>query len=454
MEWCSRTKPLVAGGFYSRAARLVNGKKQSPMSSSRRIWLDVTTSTRSGSVHDGTTRVERGLIRELPALLQDRLGFCIYNRSMKRFSTVQAPAPPEVHRAAKPQRGKKGVLRAIGRRSEQLVRRHVKGALRHGLQRLDRIRGHDIFPDASAGDIILLAGENWSRYDFDVLRRLRADSGIRIAAVLQDMIPSVHPQFFENDAFIRRFDAYVEFLARDIDLVLAISDSTKDDFLKAVPKDIETPCPVARIELGSDFTQSENRTRPEALTLSPDRPFVLSVSTIQARKNFDLLYRLWQKFGLDGRTDQPHLVIVGKPGFGSSDLLRMMADDPWIADTVTLLHGPSDAELGWLYQHCLFTLYPSWYEGWGLPLSESLAYGKTFIASDASSLPEAGQGLGIHLNPYDPAAWEREILGLAGDRQRLAAMERRIIAERRLASWADCARDTVSALDQIAGAGQ
>lgn len=419
------------------------------MGSSRRIWLDVTTSTRSGSVHDGTTRVERGLIRELPSLLQDRLGFCIYSRSMKRFSVTQAPAPPSEDRAARPKRGKPGVLRAIGKRTEQYVRKRIKTALHHGLQKLDRFRDNDIFPDASPGDVILLAGENWSRYDFDVLRRLRAESGIRIAAVLQDMIPAVHPQFFENEAFIRRFDAYVDFLARDIDLVLAISESTKNDFLRAVPQDIGAPVPVARIELGFDFTRSDSRKRPAGLGFSDDRPFVLSVSTIQARKNFDLLYRLWQKFGLEGRTGQPHLVIVGKPGFGSGDLLRMMRADPSIADTVSLLHGPSDAELGWLYRHCLFTLYPSWYEGWGLPLSESLGYGKTFIASDTSSLPEAGQGLGIHLDPYDAAAWEREILALAGDRQRLTAMEQRIDAERRTASWADCARDTVRALDRM-----
>lgn len=422
------------------------------MNSSRRIWLDVTTSTRSGSVHDGTTRVERGLIRELPPLLPDRMGFCTYNRSMKRFSATQAPAAPDDNRAARPRRGEQGALRAIGRRAEQYVRRRIKNVVRQGVGRLESVRGRNIFPEASPGDIILLAGENWSRYDFGVLRQLRAESGIAVAAVLQDMIPSVHPQFFENEAFIRRFDTYVDFLARDVDLVLAISESTKDDFLRAAPKDIESPSPVARIELGSDFTLSENRKRPDALSISVDSPFVLSVSTIQARKNFDLLYRLWQKFGLDGRSDSPHLVIVGKPGFGSADLLRMMAGDPWIADTVTLLNGPSDAELGWLYQHCLFTLYPSWYEGWGLPLSESLAYGKTFIASDTSSLPEAGQGLGIHLDPYDAASWEREILGLACDERRLAAMEQRIATQRRTASWADCARDTVRALDQITGA--
>src|SRR6185436_13004749 len=145
-----------------------------------------------------------------------------------------------------------------------------------------------------------------------------------------------------------------------------------------------------------------------------------------------------QKFAIEGTGGLPHLVIVGREGFGAADLLRQMRNDPSIARSVTILNTASDAELAWLYANCAFTLYPSWYEGWGLPLSESLAYGKTFIASDNSSLPEAGEGLGVHADPYDPIAWSREILRLATDIDARAAMERRILAERSLPAWADC----------------
>ena len=112
-----------------------------------------------------------------------------------------------------------------------------------------------------------------------------------------------------------------------------------------------------------------------------------------------------------------------------------------------MLHRTSDAELAWLYAQASFTLYPSWYEGWGLPLSESLAHGKTFIASDTSSLPEAGQGLGIHLDPYDLVSWGREVLRLTNDPAARSAMEQKILAERHLASWADCARQIAEAVD-------
>jgi glycosyltransferase involved in cell wall biosynthesis len=418
-----------------------------PSASRGRIWLDVTTSRRAGAVHDGTTRIERGLIRELPPLLGERLGFCIYDRTMKRFLAVPQPALPEAGAvgAVRPT-ARRSAARTLGRRVERRVRGFVKGAAARTAAALDRVLERRLFPESRPGDVLLLAGENWSRYDFNMLRRLRADHSVRIAAVLQDMIPVVHPQFFDDAGFLARFGTYVDFLARDADLVFAISDATRSDFLRAAPD--ADPERIERIELGADIDTSGEHRRPAALA-DLGRPFVLSVSTIQARKNFDLLYRLWQRFARDGLSDQPHLVIAGRPGFGSADLLHLMRNDPAIADTVTLLHGASDSELAWLYANCLFTLYPSWYEGWGLPLSESLAHGRTFIASNTSSLPEAGQGLGIHLDPYDLMAWHREVLRLAGDSEARAAMERRIQAERKLSSWSDCARGIAEALNRF-----
>jgi glycosyltransferase involved in cell wall biosynthesis len=262
------------------------------------------------------------------------------------------------------------------------------------------------------------------------------------------MIPLVHPQFFDSADFIRRFRLYVDFLARDADLVFVISNATRADFLAAAPD--ADPAKVVPIRLGADPLSSTEQRRPPTLPELGEAPFVLSVSTIQARKNFDLLYRVWQKAAVDATAGLPHLVIVGREGFGAADLLHQMRNDPRIAPSVTILNTASDAELAWLYANAAFTLYPSWYEGWGLPLSESLAYGKTFIASDRSSLPEAGQGLGIHLDPYDLPAWSREIMRLTADVDARRAMEQRVSSERRLPSWADCAQDIATEIGKLA----
>jgi glycosyltransferase involved in cell wall biosynthesis len=61
---------------------------------------------------------------------------------------------------------------------------------------------------------------------------------------------------------------------------------------------------------------------------------------------------------------------------------------------------PDDAELAFLYQNCLFTVYPSYYEGWGLPIGESLWFRKLVVTSETSSMPEVGGSLVDYVNPY------------------------------------------------------
>ena len=413
-----------------------------------RIWLDVTTSQASGTAYNGTVRVERSLIRELPRCLGDRLAFCIFNQSLGRFSAVSAPALPVMTAAAPVHERSNRAVRNVGRLVERRVRFFVRAIIRWSSEmNIIPERSHSF--EASGGDIILLAGENWSRYDFSVLRKLKQQRGIRFAVVLQDLAPLVCPQFFEQGPFLSRFKDYIDFLAADADTVLTISDSTSADFQRATAATV-TRSRVARIELGADAISGASHVRPAEL--SDDRPFVLSVSTIQSRKNFDLLYRLWQRFALDREVDVPRLVIVGRPGFGGADLLHQIRNDPLVANRVTLIGHASDSELGWLYRNCLFTVYPSWYEGWGLPLTESLAYGKTFVASDRSSLPEAGQGLGIHLDPYDLVAWRGEVLRLSRNQQARHALEERIRNDRRIPTWADSARSVVAALDDLQSA--
>jgi glycosyltransferase involved in cell wall biosynthesis len=412
--------------------------------SDKRVWLDITSSRSAGIVYSGTTRVEWSLIRELPACLPGRVGFSVYNWRARRFFAV--PSPPLPDAAAVSVRFRehgRGAIRSIARNIERRTRAFSK---KLSLVGLIGSKG-PIFSAAQAGDTLLLAGENWSHYDFLLLRKLKRQQKLRIAAVLQDMAPCIHPQFFDQSGdFARRFQAYIGFLAEDVDLIFTPSMSTREDFLRAMPA--VSAERVVQIELGADVIPEARRLRPKEISALDDRPFVLAVSTIQSRKNFDLLYRIWQRFKLKQEASAPRLVIVGRPGFGSGDLLYQMRHDPSIADNVTILHTASDAELAWLYDQCLFTLYPSWYEGWGLPLTESIAYGKTYIASDRSSLPEAGRGLGIHLDPYDLPAWSSEVLRLACNLQARAEMEQRLLAERRVPSWADCARSISDILEQ------
>jgi glycosyltransferase involved in cell wall biosynthesis len=179
--------------------------------------------------------------------------------------------------------------------------------------------------------------------------------------------------------------------------------------------------------------------------------FVITVSTIQSRKNNDLLYRVWRRFAEDRRA-VPRLVIVGQRGFGSADLLWQIEHDPLVRESISVLHHVSDGELAWLYGHCRFTLYPSLVEGWGLPVSESLAHGKLCVAANTSSLPEAGAGLALHLDPFDFRAWHDTILSLVGDPAKLTAAEQRIRAAYHRKTWPETAADLAAVLKRLMAA--
>ncbi len=84
-----------------------------------------------------------------------------------------------------------------------------------------------------------------------------------------------------------------------------------------------------------------------------------------------------------------------------------MTTDPHTRDQFVILEDTTDEELTWLYQHCAFTVYPSFYEGWGLPIAESLAHGIPCLSSNTSSMPEIAADL---MSFFDPASTD-ECLG-------------------------------------------
>jgi glycosyltransferase involved in cell wall biosynthesis len=417
------------------------------------IWLDVSTSWRArGAQANGTLRVERSYAAALAPLLGDRLRFCRYDRTRARF--VALAAMPDFSPALLPARsgpdrgvgvGADGPLSA-GRRLERAFREWRRAAVGQLVRRLEG--GRPSLEGAQAGDVLLMVGENWTQYDFEAVRALRRQSGMRIAALCQDLIPEVCPQFFDGGDFVARYRRYAKFLVSDVDLVVAISQSTRNDILRFAAGRGGLAGEIATVQLGADLDAPEPLRPAAPLDLAPGR-FVISVSTVQSRKNFDLLYHLWRRLSAEALPGLPTLVIVGRRGFGSSDLLWQIAHDPLVRDTIAVLHSASDAELAWLYRHCLFTLYPSFYEGWGLPVSESLAHGKYCIASNASSLPEAGQGLACHLDPLDLPAWREAVTSLIASPERLRQHEAKIAREFRPVTWAESAEQLVDVLHRM-----
>ncbi len=244
--------------------------------------------------------------------------------------------------------------------------------------------------------------------------------------------------------------AAVGSLSLDADLVVCISEATRRDFVAWAAARGGARGTVATLRLGDDRPATPPAAPPPELAdLVPGR-FVLAVSTIQVRKNYDLLYALWRRLRERDTPDLPVLVIAGRRGWLASDLLTLIEKDKLTEGHIRICDDPDDTALAWLYANCRFTLYPSLYEGWGLPIAESLAYGKACIASETSSMPEVGRGLALHLDPLDFMAWQREIERLIADDARLAALEARIRAGFRPHSWAASGAELLALVDATA----
>ena len=174
-------------------------------------------------------------------------------------------------------------------------------------------------------------------------------------------------------------------------------------------------------------------------------PYVLCVGTLEVRKNIWKIAQAWDRLRRVPGLNLPKLVFAGRRGWLVEDFEAFMTATGNLNGWVEIIDGPSDADLEYLYRNCLFTVMASFYEGWGLPIGESLACGKTAVVSNTSSMPEVGADLVEYCDPQSIESIAQACLTLIGNPGHRLALEARIAATR-LRGWQDVARDLVAAV--------
>jgi glycosyltransferase involved in cell wall biosynthesis len=119
----------------------------------------------------------------------------------------------------------------------------------------------------------------------------------------------------------------------------------------------------------------------------------------------------------------PTLVFAGRVGWLVSDFMQQLRNSNFLDGKIVHIESPTDQELEALYDGCLFTVFPSLYEGWGLPVTESHAFGRPCIASKTTSLPEAGGSLARYIDPDNTADAYRVIRETIEDQDGLRECE-------------------------------
>ncbi|HEY8965361.1 MAG TPA: glycosyltransferase family 1 protein, partial [Candidatus Methylacidiphilales bacterium] len=241
--------------------------------------------------------------------------------------------------------------------------------------------------------------------------------GLRIAAIFHDAIALTHPQWVSPQA-LAGFQSYAEALAR-CDLVVCVSAQSRDDLLafwarRGLPA-VRTEVlhwPLPRVAIPGVWPHR----REEAA------PAVLCVSSIEPRKNHLLWLRACERLWREGIAFRALLVGERTTGAGAevvAEIDRLRGE----GRPVEWLARVDDAALRGLYRKAAFTVYPSLKEGFGLPILESLSFGRPCICGNSGAVAEVAEGGGcltVEVDTADALAETmRTLLTVPAERERL-----------------------------------
>jgi glycosyltransferase involved in cell wall biosynthesis len=178
-------------------------------------------------------------------------------------------------------------------------------------------------------------------------------------------------------------------------------------------------------------------------------PFVLNVGDLQVRKNQTGLIRAFAEMVRAFPQLPHHLVLAGKDGW-HGDATRRAALASGIADRIHFTGFVSDEELLELYNACEFFVFPSFYEGFGLPVIEAMACGRPVACSDGSAVSEVADGAALLFDPHSTTQMTRAMLDLALDSELRARMGRLGLQRSAHFSWRRAAEKTLEIYHQVA----
>lgn len=290
-------------------------------------------------------------------------------------------------------------------------------------------------------DHIVMIGTNWNTSPVEKLARQHSKRGERVSQIIYDLIPYRYPQYCV-DSLVAKFNAFLNRSRSFASQYICISEATKNDLLDYL-SDFNSDVPVKSWPLAHEFEgyqQNEKCTESTQLEhLKKIRiPYVLCVGTIEVRKNGIALLEVWQRLlkELGGKT--PQLVFAGKYGWKIEPFKKLLQEDLSLQRVVTIIPQATDADLAALYQKCLFFVYPSLVEGWGLPVGEAAWFGKYSVVSSSSSLPEVCGDLVDYVDPGNISAITQSIKRAVLDEEYRKQRENNI-AQASLRSWKDVA---------------
>lgn len=420
-------KTLNTAKIQQRISTNFLSSNKSEISKKDYIFLDVTTWANNKETPTGIARVEDRMIEELNKISD--INFIVWNSFYRVFIpvTIDQIRSQDVKKLKDSPNIDKNIINFF----------------------------HDNYKNIGDNSKLIIIGSAWlrNRNYLNTIKKFKYLTNILIIITIYDVIQFKLSYIYPNGAakvFIDNCKSIIEIS----DYIFTCSECSKKDIITfAQSMNISYP-PISKLILGDEpiYCENEQVIQKNIIQLVENKKFILSVSTIDIRKNYNLLLNVWHKFLEEQDAETiPMLIIVGKVGVGwrAEEAIRHYERDISLHEKVKIFNDVNDTTLQWLYSHCLFTLYPSLYEGWGLPVRESLRFGKFCISSNGGSLAEVAPGFVEYIDPLDFIGWYNIIKKYFTYTNILKIKEEKIKNEFEINKWSNCAKEIINIISNM-----
>jgi glycosyltransferase involved in cell wall biosynthesis len=276
-------------------------------------------------------------------------------------------------------------------------------------------------------------------------------SSVPIVVTIHDIIPLILPQY-RGGALVRAYTQLVSAAARGATLILTDSEASRSDIVQRLRIPPERVC---TIYLAADpkFSDHIDPIDTAALRKSYDLPdeYVLYLGGFDARKNIETLLQVYT-WAQDVLGQDYPLVIAGSLPERHDAFFqdpRVIAKQIEVEAVIRCIGRVAEEDKVALYQQARAFLYPTLYEGFGLPALEALACGVPVIGSNASSVPEIVGDAGILVDPHDARAMAGALIAVCTENSLHDELSERALKQAGRFSWEKCARETAEAYESV-----
>ncbi|MBU1119359.1 glycosyltransferase family 4 protein [Patescibacteria group bacterium] len=219
-------------------------------------------------------------------------------------------------------------------------------------------------------------------------------SGKSVVTV-HDLAIYVHPEWFPSGQWFSK-KVLVPRSLKKASHILAVSESTKNDIIS------EFHVRSKKISVVYNMLPDERICEDQAArTNPPENPYLLFIGTLEPRKNLNTIFASFLELKKDPTFSDYSLCIIGREGWNTDAVFKDFSKEELVKKEVLFYDDINEREKREFLIHSLLLVYPSLYEGFGLPIIESQRAGVPVVTSDVSSMPEIAHGSAVPCNPLD-----------------------------------------------------